>query len=304
MTGRKILGLLTILLCLFLIGAIWWGTRGKKFFRNEISSFAPEIKITSIYISNIDEHNVTIVGESIIKNRFPAPLVADSLDYDLYIDSVPVLHSGHFKEISIPRGGSETVKIPMHLDVQKIRSAIRKFENEKRDSALYTIKGDFKMKIPVAGFRKFNINESRMAPAIRDIHVKAGKMNFGKMGLKNAEMSMPVDVENHNAFPIKMKDGKYSIEIDHGIEMHGDMDKIVNIPAKGSETIDVHINAKTLKLPKLGYKWLFKEHRTHYHMKFSCTVLSDAEMMRHSTLKIKDEGTLDELKQLTKKLKD
>jgi LEA14-like dessication related protein len=192
----------------------------------------------------------------------------------------------------------------MHLDVDKIRSVIRKFEHEKRDSALYTIKGDFKMKIPVAGLRKFKINESRMAPAIRDIHVKAGKMNFDKMGLKNTEMTMPVDVENHNVFPIKMKDGTYSIEIEHGIEMHGDMDGIVSIPAKGSETIDIHIHAKTLKLPKLGYKLLFKEHRTHYTMKFRCTVLSDAEMMKHSTLKIKDEGTLDDLKQLTKKLKD
>jgi LEA14-like dessication related protein len=86
----------------FLIAAIWWGTGGKKIFRNELSSFAPEVKITSIYISDIDEHNVTIVGNAIIKNRFPARLVADSLDYDLYIDSVQVLHSGHIKKISIP----------------------------------------------------------------------------------------------------------------------------------------------------------------------------------------------------------
>ena len=302
--ARKILAYTIFLLCLFAIGAIWWAKNGKTFFKNELASFAPDVEIKSLHISDIDEHSITIVGDAIIKNNFPSQLVVDSLDYDLYIDSVDVLHSAHFKEISIARGGSENVVIPMHLDVRRMRRLIRKFENEKRDSALYTVKGDYKMKIPVAGFRKFKINESKKAPAIRDIQVKAGKLNFEKMGLKNTEMSLGVNVDNHNAFPIKMKNGHYKIAIEHGIEMQGEMQKIVDIPAKGTETIEMNINTKTAKLPKLGWKWIFREHRTHYKMNFSCVVMSDAEIMHNARLKVTDEGTLDELKQLTKKLKD
>lgn len=304
MAARKILAYAVILLCLFVIGAIWWGKSGKKLVKNELMTLAPDVEVKALYISDINDRSITIVADAIIKNNFPSQLVVDSLDYDLLIDSVPVLHSGHFKEISISRGGVERAAIPMRLDVKKVRSLVRKFEHEKRDSASYTVKGDYKMKIPVAGLRKFTINETKTAPAIRDIHVKAGKMNFDKMGLKNTKLSMSVNVENHNAFPIKIKNGHYKIVIEHGIEMHGEMEKNVDIPAKGSGTIEMNINTKTAKLPKLGWKWLFREHRTHYKMNFSCVVMSDSEIMRNATLHVSDEGTLDELRQLTKKLKD
>ena len=304
MAVRKILGYVVILLCLFATGAIWWSNSGKTFFKDKLKSFAPDVEFKALYISDITDRSVTIVGDAIVKNNYPSKLIIDSLDYDLYIDSVPVLHSSHLKEITIARGGSEKVAIPMHLEVKKLRRLIRRFENEKRDSAIYTVKGDYKMKLPIAGMRKFIIDETKTAPAIRDIHVKAGKMNFDKMGLKNTEMSMSVVVDNHNGFPIKMKNGHYKLEIEHGIEMHGTMQKIVDIPAKGTETINVEIDTKTAKLPKLGWKWLFREHRTHYKMNFSGIVISDSEMMRNATLKVSDEGTLDQLKQLTKKLKD
>jgi LEA14-like dessication related protein len=304
MAARKIIGFLIIILCVLLAGAIWWGKSGKKVLKTELASFAPDVEIKALYISHIDEHGITIVGDALIKNNFPLQLDIDSVDYDLYIDSASVLHSGHFKEISIARGGSERVAIPMKLDVKKLRTVVRKFEREKRDSALYTVKGDFKLKVPVAGMRKFKIDETKVAPAIREINVKAGKMKFDKMGLKNTEVSMPVIVDNRNVFPIKLKNGHYKIEIEHGIELQGKMQKIVAIPAKGTETIDMELDMKTAKLPKLGWKWLFREHHTHYKMNFSGIILSDTEIMHNATLKVSDEGTLEELKQLTKKLKD
>ncbi len=304
MGARKILAYVVILLCLALVGVIWWAQRGKTFFKNEIASFAPDVEFKALYISDISDQRITIIGDALVKNNFPSQLVIDSLAYDLYIDSVRVLRSNHFKEISIARDGEERVSIPMHIDVKVLRDLVKKFERKKQDSARYTIRGDYRMKIPIRGMRQFKIDETRTGPAIREIHVKAGKMNFDKMGLKNTELSMSVIVDNHNTFPIKLKNGRYKLEIEHGIEMEGKTQKIVNIPAKGTETIEMELDTKTAKLPKLGWKWLFKEHRTHYKMHFTGIIMSDSEIMHNATLKVNDEGTLDELKQLTKKLKD
>jgi LEA14-like dessication related protein len=304
MAARKIIGSIVILLCLVLIGIIWWAQRGKTFIKKELDSFAPDVTIKSLYIADINDRNITIIADAILKNNFPSRLVVDSLDYHLYIDSVPVLHSRYFKEISIARDGEEKVTIPMHLNVKMLRNLVERFEKRKQDSAVYLVKGDYKMKVPIRGMRQFTINDRKTGPAIREIVVKAGKMNFDKMGLKKTEMSMSVVVNNHNAFPIKIKDGKFKIEIEHGIEMEGKMQKIVDIPAKGTETIDMDINTKTAKLPKLGWKWIFREHRTHFKMHFSGIAMSDSEIMHHASLDVNDEGTLDELKQFTKKLKN
>lgn len=304
MAARRILGIIIVSLCLMLTGVIWWGKSGKTFFRKELRTFAPDVEFKALYISDINDRSVTIVGDAVIKNNFPSPLVIDSLDYDLYINGVPVLHSNHFKEISIARKGTEKVSIPMHVDVTKLRSLIRKFARQKTDSATYTVKGDYNMKLPIAGMRKFRIDETKIAPAIREIYVKAGKMKFNKMGLKNTELSLSVAIDNHNVFPITLKNGHYTLEIEHGIKMQGKMQKIVEVPAKGSGIIDLVIDTKTAKMPKLGWKWMFREHRTRYKMNFSGIILSDSEIMRKATLHVTDEGTLEQLKQLTKKLRD
>jgi len=269
-----------------------------------MAAFAPDVEVSAMYISAIDENGLTIVSDAKIRNNLPAALIVDSVKYDLYIDSAPVLHSLDTRKISIVRGGWEEIRIPMELDIKKLRSVIKKFEREKRDSAAYTLRGTYQMKIPVAGIRKFKIDETKILPAIRGIYVHSGKITFDKMGLKKTEMTMPVDVENHNTFPIRMKDGVYKIEIEHGIELHGKMKGVVTIPAQGSATIDIDINTKTLKLPKLGWKFLFKEHRTHYKMNFSGVVTSDAENMKNVNLRMTDEGVLDDIKKLTKKMKD
>lgn len=302
--ARKLIGYLIILLCVAVAGVIWWANRGKTFVKNELATFQPDVEFKSLYITDIDDRRITIIGGAIVKNNFPAQLIIDSVKYDLYIDSARVLQGNHFKEISIARGGAEKVTIPMHVNVKVLRDLIKRFEKRKRDSVLYTIKGMYKMKVPIAGVRQFIINETKKGPAIREIHVKAGRMNFNKMGLKNAQMSMSLIVDNHNSFPIKIKNGHYKLEIEHAIKMEGHMQKVVDIPAKGTETIDMEIDTKTAKLPKLGWKWMFKEHRTHYKMQFTGIAMSDAEIMHHATLNVNDEGTLDELKQLTKKLKD
>ena len=158
MAARKIIGYVIILLCLAAIGAVWWAQRGKTLLKDELSSFAPDVEFKALYISNIDDQRITIIGDALVKNNFPSQLVIDSLAYDLYIDSVRVLRSNHFKEIAIARDGEERVAIPMHLDVSVLRHLIKRFERKKQDSALYTIKGDYKIKIPISGMRQLNID--------------------------------------------------------------------------------------------------------------------------------------------------
>src|SRR5690349_2321993 len=171
---RKILEYVVILSCLTLAGVAFWATRVKKILKNELSTLAPDVKFKSFYVTDINNNNITIIGEALVKNNFPSQLIIDSLDYNLYIDNEHILHSSHQKQITITRDGEEKISIPMHLDVQKLKHLVKKFEREKRDSAQYTVKGDYRMKIPIRGMRTFKIDETKTGAAIREINVKAG----------------------------------------------------------------------------------------------------------------------------------
>jgi LEA14-like dessication related protein len=294
---------LVVVLCVVAIGAIWWTQRGKDVIKDEAMKLAPKVEMMSLSITGIDENELKLTVHATIKNTLRADIVIDSLRYQLYIDSSKVVESIHPQKITIKQAASGNVELPMELNMDKLGALIRKMERQDRDSAIYTLKANFKMKIPIAGVREFNLDESKKLPALKAIHVTPGKIDIHKMGLKKTDATVNMKIENDNVFPIRIKDGKFTMEVEHGITVTGNYQKVVNIPAKGSGIIEMHVNSQTGDLAKLGWKWLFKEHRTHYKMNFTSTIESDSEIMHTSKMTTNMAGTLDELKQLTKKLK-
>lgn len=112
---------------------------------------------------------------------------------------------------------------------------------------------------------------------------------------------MTVNVENPNAFPIKMKEGKYKFTIDNDENvMEGVMEKVVNIPAHGTAPVSMHTDMKTMKIPKLGWKMLFDKKDTHFKLNFSSKLMSDNGMLDNSKMAFNMSGTLDELKNIAK----
>jgi LEA14-like dessication related protein len=296
MLARRIIVVFIVLLSFFAAAAIWWGIRGKDVVKKEAFALAPRLKVKSITVSEINHRFMTVIINADLRNQLQVPLIVDSLAYDLYIDSVKIIKSAYIKKIDLEPDSSTDVKLRMQLDAVRLRSIMERFDRIDRDSAIYTLKTKFLLKLPVMGNRRFEINENRVGPAIKEIKVEPGKMAFDKMGLKKTRMHVPLVIHNHNTFPIRMNNARYSLEVEHGIVISGGLDQPVNVPAEGSQVVQANVNAKTSKLAKLGWKWLARKKHTHFHMVFSCLVNSDNEVMKHTILHAKADGLLEELK--------
>ncbi len=100
---------------------------------------------------------------------------------------------------------------------------------------------------------------------------------------------------------MKMKDGKYKLSIDNDENvMEGVMEKVVNIPAHGTEPVSLHVDMKTMKIPELGWKMLFDKKDTRFKLNFSGKLISENGMLNNSNMAFNMDGTLDELKNMAK----
>jgi len=301
MRGKKGLIALVILVLVALGVWFWWRSPNSSL-KEEAKQLRPELSVATVNITDIDADKISATAKITLKNNLPIEVTTNRLDYVIYVDSAKVIEDSYNKPITIRASDTTVITLPMEIFHRKLTSTFARLDNKGVDSANYSMKATFQVDVPIAGERNFTMDMSKRLPALKMLKVKMGNIDIGKVGLKESSVDMVVNVTNDNAFPMKMKDGKYKFSMDNDENvMEGVMEKIVNIPAHGTEPISMHVDMKTMKIPKLGWKMLFDKKDTHFKLRFTSELVSDNGMFNNSKMVTNMEGTLEELKDAVKK---
>jgi LEA14-like dessication related protein len=299
MKNRAVVILLTLLVVV-LAATIWWKHSGKETVKQEVKELAPEIHVSKMNITDIDPEEIHLMSETVIENHLPADLNIDSLQYTVFVDSTKLVESTYPKPLIIKKSDSASIKLPVTIKMKKFKSLMDAFDKDDRDSADYTINAKFKIKVPVAGKRDFTLHFTKRLPAIRAIEVKPKDVDIDKFGFKESDISMEVSIINKNVFPIRIRNGRFNMSVEKDFEAEGKMEPLVSIPAKGTENVSMSMAVKTAKVPKLGWKMLFRQEQTNFKMNFAGELLSSSEIINNSKMKMHASGTIDDLKNLAK----
>lgn len=295
-----------VVVMILLAGVIaytWWKkSPDDKGLRKEVEDktkeMTPQVRVASINISNIEKDQLTMKAKIVIDNPLPFGIKTNGLKYSVYIDSVEVVKQQYEHPIEIHSKDSSVIELPMKTLVRPMTHILEKFDKQKLDSATYTMKAAFKVDVPVTGDREFNLHFSKRGPAIRIPDIVASKIDVDHLNFKSARLKMALQVVNPNVFPLKLKEGHYHVVIDDDLKMDGDLQKSVDIPAKGEGPINMLLDISTLKLPKLTWKTLFDKKDTHYRIDFNCKLDSKEKMFETSTLAFSVNGNLEDLKEI------
>jgi LEA14-like dessication related protein len=191
----------------------------------------------------------------------------------------------------------------MSFKIDAMKDVVARLDREKRDSADYAVNAQFDLDVPVAGQRNFDINFNKRMLAVRPVKIKPGKVDIDNFGLKDTEVNMEMTVSNPNPFSISLKDAAFTMKIENDLEVEGRIPETVRIPVKGSENISMVSEVKTSKMPKLGWKLLFRKPETNYNVLFKTRLVSENEMLNGSKMNVTMTGTLQDLKEVASKKK-
>lgn len=304
MRGKKALIIISVLVLLIASGLWWWNSRdttsGKKQGTAAVEKLTPKVTVANVSITHLDAEKIKAICTVKLENPLPVEFTTQGLDYEVRIDSQTVIKDTYNKPITVQSSGNSSVQIPLEIQAKPLARLLKYFDDKHIDSADYAFKATVRVKVPIAGQKSFTFNMDKRLPAIRLPKIKPGNIDLDKFGLKNTSMSMVLHVYNPNLFPIKLKDGKYDVTVAQDVRMDGVMEKIVNIPAKGSQDVTVTLNMKTGKAGKLGWKLLFDKKDTPFKVDFSCKLNTDNEIVKNSNMNFSVKGTLDQLKEVAK----
>jgi LEA14-like dessication related protein len=193
--------------------------------------------------------------------------------------------------------------MPMELLAKPMARVLQYFDKHKIDSADYTMKATVVMDVPVSGNRSFDMDFTKRLPAVRLPKVKVQDVDLHALRLKKKGADIVVRVNNPNVFPLKLKDSKFSFAVEDDLKMNGSLEKIINIPPKGSQDVSMHAQVMDGSMLKAGWKWLTDKEDTRFTYNFKCKVMSEGAMLHNSTMATTMQGTLGELARAAKEIK-
>jgi LEA14-like dessication related protein len=281
-----------LLLAGLLAGGIWL-YRGLTKPAGTEGSLKPELGVAAVRVTDLDAERIKMDVGLKLSNPTPVELNTSRVDYRILIDSVPVIESSYRQPIRIASSDSTVVQVPMEVLREPLGKILKRFKEQGIDSAQYRLEATIFADVPIAGEREFNLEKSARLPAFQLPDMKIEDVKIGKLGLKESSLDVTIRLFNPNVFPIKIKNAQYTIRVGEESEIEGQLQELVNVPAKGSAPIATHTDVE--KGGKLALKFLFDKKDTPFRLDYRGELLTDSEYLEDSRIALRVEGTLDEL---------
>lgn len=287
--------ILALVVALLAVGG-WYFWRFTKTPTESAQGLKPELSVATVNITDIDPDRIKMTVKAFLKNPSPIEVKTNRLDYRVLVDDTEVLKSSYTKPIVIRSSDSTAVELPMEVLSKPMKEVLERFKEQKIDSANYTLLATLHADVPIAGERQFNFDKTVRGPAFQVPDVKIEDINLDKFGLKESKIEAKLRIINPNTFPLKFEDARFTLKVGDELTTNGGIPGLTNIPAKGTETIPVYLNADLDNVGKLAWQVLFKKKETPIYLDFRSKLVSDLESLQNSEMAMKVNTTLAELK--------
>jgi len=258
----------------------------------------PHVSVKKIIVHDIGEDRISMTAQMMVSNPLLIDLKADTLQYQLLINSIKILETEFIKPVDIKPLDSVMISLPIEVRTKPLAKVLNQFEINGIDSADYTLRSKLYFELPIVGKKTYTVNRTQRGPAYRLIKLRIEDVDIEKFRLKHSDLSMSLVVENPNIFGISIRDVDYDLTIGKDFHMEGKVKNTTHLPARSNITLPLKLDVHTKNIPRLAWQVLFEKKHTPYNIKFRCKMVSKDDTFKDTRLIVTQDGRLDELKDL------
>nr|AHF21584.1 late embryogenesis abundant protein [Tamarix hispida] len=199
----------------------------------------PSADVSGIHIPKINLERADIVVDVLVKNPNPVPIPLIDISYLIESDGRKLV-SGLIPDAgTIHAHGEETVKIPLTLIYDDIKST---YNDIKPGSIIpYKIKVDLIVDVPVFGRITIPLQKTGEIPIPYKPDIDLEKIKFERFSFEETVAILHVKIENKNDFDLGLNDLDYEVWLADVSIGCADLQKIANLEKNGISYIDIPI---------------------------------------------------------------
>lgn len=277
------------------IGIWWWQSSASDPVQEEISeSLTPEISVSSATITGINDERIDILTEIVLENPYPVEFSSSDMSYEVYVDSIKVIEDDYKEPIEISASDSTAIEVPMVVRADPMAKILDYFSKNRVDSAYYRLEATVVLDVPIEGREEFTMSIADSLPTFQLMDVKLQDISTNTFS-SDEGLDIVVRVTNPNHYPVRYLNSSFTFTIQDEMEVVGNMEDVINIPAGGTEDISIHAKKEWGSLTQSGLDFLFNQEDTRFTYHFTAVMSSDNKLLNGTKMETTVKGTLNEL---------
>lgn len=297
MRNGKWIGIIIGIVILAGIGVWWWNSSASDPAQEKMAEeLTPEINVTNLRITDINQEHINVNSEIIIKNPFPVEFNSSSMEYKVFIDSILVIEDVYNEPVTVASSDSTAIEVPMEIKRDPMGKVMDYFEKESVDSAYYELESSVTLDVPIEGEEEFSMKIGDTLPTFQMMDTKIQDAETNLLS-SDEGIDLVLRMSNPNHYPTDVRNGSFNFIIKDELEVTGHLDDI-RIPAGGTRDVTVHAEKKWGSITQAGKDYIFNQDDTRFSFYFSATMHSDNEVLNETEMNLEMHGTLSELSDL------
>lgn len=302
MKKRKPVTLIIILLLLLGVAAgVWYFL--KKSDRNPVSGLKPRVEMSVGHITDITDSTLKMELKTLVHNPLPIGISLKAIQYEVQMNGKTIIEDRYGKPLEIKASDSSVLTLPAKVKIRNLRIEGDEEASKGNDSADYHFQTVLHFQKAVLGKDSLVLNMDKRLPLYRLPIIKMAGYDLKKLGLKETDIVVKVQVTNMNPFSVAFQNPVYVMDLGKQKRFaEGAVKGITKLKAKSKEIYEIPLEVSLGKVIKAGAQMIGKGKEMPFTFYFKSKIQSESDVLDKSDINLVMDGELKDIESFQKNM--
>lgn len=302
MKKRKPFKLLIVILLLVGVAfAVWYFFKKSK--PDAVTGLKPHVEMSIARISDVTDSTVKMELKTLVHNPLPVGMHLKNINYVVKMNGRTIVEDHYNKPLQVKAADSSLLTLPAKVKIRNLRVEGDEEAAKGNDSADYHFKTILHFEKSFLGKDSLVLEMDKRLPLYRLPMIKMAGYDFKKLGLKESDIVVKVEVTNLNPFSLEFQNPKYAMDLGKQKRFaEGAVTGITKVKAKSKDIYEIPLEVSLGKVIKAGAQIIGKGKELPFTFYLKSKIKSESEVLNNSDINLVMDGELKDVEAFQKNM--
>lgn len=293
--------IIIILLLVAVAFGVWYFFKKSK--PDAVTGLKPHVEMSIARISDVTDSTIKMDLKLLVNNPLPVGMHLKNINYVVKMNGTTIVEDHYDKPLEINAADSSLLTLPAKVKIKKLRIEGDDLAAKGQDSAEYHFKTILHFEKSFLGKDSLVLEMDKRLPLYRLPMIKMAGYDFKKLGLKESDIVVKVEVTNLNPFSLEFQNPRYAMDLGKQKRFaEGAVTGITKVKSKSKDVYEIPLSVSLGKVIKAGAQMIGKGKELPFTFYFKAKIKSESEVLNNSDINLVMDGELKDVEAFQKNL--
>ncbi|WP_342086929.1 LEA type 2 family protein [Dyadobacter sp. OTU695] len=290
-----------ILLLAAVAFGVWYFFKKSK--PDAVTGLKPHVEMSIAHISDVTDSTIKMNLKMLVNNPLPVGMHLKNINYVVKMNGTTIVEDHYDQPLEVNAADSSLLTLPAKVKIKKLRIEGDDLAAKGQDSAEYHFKTILHFEKSFLGKDSLVLEMDKRLPLYRLPMIKLAGYDFKKLGLKESDIVVKVEVTNLNPFSLEFQDPRYAMDLGKQKRFaEGAVTGITKVKSKSKDIYEIPLSVSLGKVIKAGAQMIGKGKELPFTFYFKGKIKSESEVLNNSDINLVMDGELKDVEAFQKNL--